>query len=231
MGKAVEIIALERGHTVSILPLPHPGTSKEFSGIDCAIDFSHHEVALTAITECLAAGMRVVSGTTGWNRKLEDAKRICAEHHGTLCWSPNYSLGMNITLHINGLLADIMNQFDEYAPHLLEIHHKEKKDTPSGTAIAMANQVIDRIDRLNKWQIKTAKLVSKDTLPIDARREKDVKGIHRMTYESKHDTISLRHHALSRDGFALGAIIAAEWLEGKTGFFTFDDVLNFNTRP
>jgi 4-hydroxy-tetrahydrodipicolinate reductase len=232
MGKAVEAQALRRGHTVCILPHKDLTRSEKFAGIDCAVDFSHASVAPGAVRDCLLAGKRVVSGTTGWNQQLEMVKTLCRTDHSALCWSPNFSVGMNILFYINGVLADIMNQFEGYTPRLLEIHHATKKDAPSGTAIAMADQVVNRIERTKKWELKSDQPESQHILTIDARREdEDVKGIHRMTYESEQDTISLRHHALSRDGFALGAVIAAEWLEGKTGFFTFEDVLNFTARP
>lgn len=230
MGRAVEAQALKRGHTVSQLRLPHPGQSDKFAEIDCAVDFSHADVALTAISECLMGGKHVVSGTTGWNDQLEVAKTLCQEQGGAFCWAPNFSLGMNITFYLNGVLADIMNHFDTYIPGLLEIHHSAKKDKPSGTAIAMADQVIERIDRIKKWNLESDKSGSQGLLTIDARREDDVKGIHRIAYKSEIDTISLRHHALSRDGFALGAVMAAEWMEEKKGYFTFEDVLDFNTK-
>ncbi len=230
MGKAVETQALKRGHTVYRLPLPHPADSENFAIIDCVIDFSHADVAPGAISECLKAGKHVVSGTTGWNDQLEVAQNLCSEHDSAFCWAPNFSLGMHIMFYVNGLLADVMNKFEAYTPNLLEIHHTEKKDTPSGTAIAIAEQVVDRIDRTNKWKLKSDELEEQDTLIIDARREEDVKGIHRITYQSDQDTISLRHHALSREGFALGAVIAAEWMDGKKGIFTFEDILDFNTK-
>ncbi|RLD22106.1 MAG: 4-hydroxy-tetrahydrodipicolinate reductase [Bacteroidetes bacterium] len=231
MGKAVESQALKRGHTIFLLPLPSPTASVEFADIDCAIDFSHAKVALGAVTECLLAGKHIVSGTTGWNDHLIFVQNLCKELDGSFCWAPNFSPGMHIMMHLNGVLADIMDRFKAYTPNLLEIHHTAKKDSPSGTAIAIADQIVGKIDRMKQWKLKSDEAKTEGTLTIDARREKDVKGIHRVNYRSAQDTISLRHHALSREGFALGAVLAAEWMENKTGYFTFEDVLDFKTMP
>jgi len=230
MGKAVETQAVVKGHAVFILPYSDPAEHVDFAQIDCAIDFSHADVALNAITKCLMAGKLVVSGTTGWNQNLEEAKKLCERQNGAFFWAPNFSIGMNVMFYLNEVLADVMHQFDEYAPSILEIHHSEKKDVPSGTAIALAEQVIERIEHKEKWELKSKQPVFPDVLSIESHREADVKGIHQITYQSEEDSISLRHNALSRDGFALGAVIAAEWLEGKTGYFTFEDMLDFTTR-
>ena len=230
MGKAVEKHAVIKGHTVSILDSSTPWASPGFATVDCAIDFSDAAVAETAVSGCLERGTNVVSGTTGWVVDELRLASICSEHDVSFCWAPNFSIGMQIVFHLNKQLAEIMNRHNEFKAHILEIHHLQKRDAPSGTAIALGEQIVEHIDRLEKWQLVEEGAASAATsLPIDARREEDVKGIHRVSYTGPAESISLRHHALSRDGFALGAIYAAERLQGRVGQFTFDQLLDFQT--
>lgn len=229
MGKEVERQASIKDHSCVILSIPAIAEQLQKERIDCAIDFSHADVAIDAILTCLEAGISVVSGTTGWNERLPEVIASARKHETGFCWAPNFSLGMHITFHLNRVLADIMNRYPEYTPSMLEIHHTEKKDSPSGTAIALAGQIIERIDRIREWR-ETESDVPSDTLPIEARREFDVKGIHRVSYQGPHDTISIRHHALSRDGFAAGAVLAAEKLKGKIGYHAFEELLGFRAK-
>ncbi|MDX1476748.1 MAG: 4-hydroxy-tetrahydrodipicolinate reductase [Saprospiraceae bacterium] len=221
MGKAVEQQAVARGHSTEILSVSTP----VFPPVDCAIDFSHAAVAPDAISRCLRQGIRVVSGTTGWLEELPVVEALCAKQSGALCWSPNFSIGMHLTFRINQILASLMNRYPQYQPEILEIHHTSKQDSPSGTAIALAGQIVATLDRINSWVPENKG--DAQTVGIISQREEDVKGIHRVTYRGPFDTISIRHHALSRDGFALGAVIAAEWLFDKQGCFRFEDVLDF----
>ncbi len=225
MGQAVEKQAVKRGHSFVLLSSLDPPRSHGFDSVDCVIDFSHASVADKAIRACLDKGVPVVSGTTGWNDRIPEVRDYCLGIGGTFCWSPNFSIGMQITFHLNRVLADIMQEHPQYKPEMLEVHHLEKKDAPSGTAIALAEDIVERLDRLRMWKLGTS---DNDVISIEAKREADVKGIHRVSYVSDADTISLRHHALSRDGFAQGSVYAAEQIYQKKGVFTFSDILNLS---
>jgi len=228
MGKTVEQQALMRGHTVQVLNLNNLSEDLQSSDVQCAIDFSHADIAMTSILQCFKAGVSVVSGTTGWNDGVQQVSESAEKHGVAFCWAPNFSLGMHITFYLNKVLAKIMNTYPEYSPSMLEIHHTQKKDSPSGTAIALAEQLISNIDRIKSWKETVAEETG-DVLSIEAKREEDVKGIHRVSYSGPFDTISLRHHAISRDGFAAGAVLAAEKLQGMTGNHEFDALLGFGT--
>ena len=231
MGHAVERHAVSRNHETSILTLPDPSYDAVLSDLDCVIDFSDASVAHEAIHACLDRGVPVVSGTTGWTFDKAAADTYCKDRGTAFCWAPNFSIGMHITFQLNRMLARMMNQVDGYTASMLEVHHTQKRDSPSGTAIALAEDIIKELDAVDNWQLKSDHIDSSEgTLDIDARREEDVKGIHRVVYTGAADTISLRHHALSRDGFAIGAVIAAEKLQGKTGYFDFETLLNFQTK-
>lgn len=224
MGKAVERIALERGHSVQIIS-PRMDFSDALKDWDCAIEFTHASVAPEVIRTCIRQGIPVVSGTTGWDGVRPDIELYCREKNGTMLWSPNFSIGMHIVFEINKTLAALMNARPEYEVEILETHHTEKKDKPSGTAIALANQIIERLDRKTHWELRADDRPEAEALEVISERIPDVKGIHRVTYRGPYDIISLRHKALSRDAFALGAVLSAEWLTGKKGVFTFVDVI------
>jgi 4-hydroxy-tetrahydrodipicolinate reductase len=218
-------VALDRKHDVIIVNSRDP-IGELTNELSCAIEFTNAEAAPNLIRTCVDKGIPVVSGTTGWDSERAMTQAYCLEHLGTMLWSPNFSVGMNIVFEINKQLAKLMNLRPEYDVEILESHHTEKKDKPSGTAIALANQVLGYLDRKKQWQLADDKAASDETLSIIAERVPDVKGIHRVTYSGPHDIISIRHKALSRDAFALGAVIAAEWLVGReTGIFSFADVL------
>lgn len=225
MGKAVERIAEERGHGISVLPLPLSDNGI-LSGIDCVIDFTHADVAPEIVRTCIDTGVPVVSGTTGWNAGIAEAYDYCREKGGAMLWAPNFSVGMHILFSLNEMLADVMEHRSEYEVSIYEAHHTEKKDAPSGTAIALASQIIDILSRKADWKLTGSGQQSDADLMIEAERIPDVKGIHEVQYRGPHDILSIRHEALSRDGFALGAVLAAEWLAGKAGVFRFSDVLS-----
>jgi len=225
MGRAVERIANERGHVIRVLS--DTGNDLENGDLDCVIDFTDAAVAPGILRKCIDSGIPVVSGTTGWTPLLPEVQAYCRSHSGAMIWAPNFSVGMYITFAINRLLALMMEKRAEYNPSLVETHHTEKRDAPSGTAIALAEQIIETLSRKQGWTLADdPSSVSDDSLAIRARRTADVKGQHRVSYQGPHDIISLEHEALSRDGFALGAVIAAEWLARRTGVYTFDDVLS-----
>lgn len=225
MGQAVEKQAVSRGHSFVLLSSLDPPRSHGFNSVECVIDFSHASVAENAIVSCLKHNIPVVSGTTGWNDRIEAVKAYCQEVNGTFCWSPNFSIGMQITFHINRIMADVMQGHAQYTPEILEIHHTEKKDSPSGTAIALADDIVERVDRIDGWNLDET---NPDHIRIEAKREDNVKGIHRVSYISEVDTLSLRHHALSRDGFALGAVYAAEQIHQESGVHSFATLLNLS---
>jgi 4-hydroxy-tetrahydrodipicolinate reductase len=224
MGKAIERVALSRHHDIRIVPKGKP--ISDLDQADCIIEFTRTEVAPGIVRECIDAGVPVISGTTGWASELESMRTYCLEHGGAMLWAPNFSIGMHITFALNKALAKMMDKRHEYDVAIHEIHHTEKKDAPSGTAIALADQIIGIVDRKTSWKlIPEAGAVDPSELAIRADRIPDVKGDHQIAWSGPDDTISIRHEAKSRDGFALGAVIAGEWIKGKTGVFTFEDVL------
>lgn len=221
MGKLIAQIAQDRGHTI-VAKLNTNTREIDFNAMEVAIDFSTPEVAFTNITTCFEKGIPVISGTTGWLSRYEEATHLCHEKKGAFIYASNFSLGVNLFFELNTYLAKMMNPMKDYKATLEEIHHTQKLDAPSGTAITLAEGIIENT------QYKTWKLDASDpeTLPIIAKREGTVPGTHTITYESAIDTITIQHKAHNRKGFALGAVIAAEWIQGKTGVFTMKDVLN-----
>lgn len=228
MGKAVEQIATDRGHAVQVVASSqNPPISKD---ADCAIEFSHASIAPLIIRTHIDAAIPIVSGTTGWDAEIAEVKGYCHVHQGTLLWSPNFSIGMQIVFELNQKLAALMNHRPEYQVSVLEAHHTEKKDKPSGTAISIAKQIIGELDRKSYWELKEDQILPESALEVISERIPDVKGIHRITYAGPYDVISLRHKALSRDAFAFGAVLSAEWLynsgkSGRTGVYSFSHVL------
>ncbi len=223
MGKEIEKIALERGHQVVI-----KSTGKEpydISTCDIAIDFSLPSVAYDNILNCIKNNIPVVSGTTGWLDKYEDIVKYCKEYEGAFIYASNFSLGVNIFFELNKNLAKMMKNLEQYNVSIEEIHHTQKLDAPSGTAITLANGIIENSNKL-KWKLEGE--CTADTIPIKAIRQENVPGTHLINYESEVDTIELKHTAHSRKGFALGAVIASEWLIDKKGVFSMKDVLFAN---
>lgn len=221
MGKVIERIALERGHEI-VLKKDESNTFDGLSTADVAIDFSVPTAAVANISSAFNANVPVVSGTTGWLEHFDEMVALCNEKQGGFISSSNFSLGVNIFFELNEYLAKIMSQFDSYKVTMEEIHHTQKLDAPSGTAISLAKGVIENSNYAN-WTMDEAK---NNEIHIEAKRVGDVPGTHTVTYESIVDSIELKHTAHNREGFALGAVIAAEWLAGKKGIYSMKDVLN-----
>lgn len=220
MGKTIERFALSRGHEI-VLRKTSGDTYDGLEQADVAIDFSVPSAAVVNITTCLNAGIPVVSGTTGWLEDYDMMVKLCKEKSGAFLYGSNFSLGVNLFFSLNEYLAKMMRRFPEYKIAMEEIHHTQKLDAPSGTAITLARTIIDNSD-YSSWALSAK---ADDELQIDAKRIENVPGTHSVFYTSDVDTIEIRHTAHSRDGFALGAIMAAEWLAGKQGVFSMKDVL------
>lgn len=225
MGKEIEAIALKRGHTI-VLKIDKDNsetvTTSELQKADVAIEFSTPHTVLENIKKCLSASLPIVVGTTGWYDQFDEIKKNCAEKNGSIFHATNFSLGVNLFFKVNAYLAELMNKYENYEVSMEEIHHIHKLDKPSGTAITLANQVIAKLDRKTKWSIDS---VSKDSLFIKDIREGEVPGTHIIKYHSEIDDIEIMHKAHNRKGFALGAVIAAEFLNGKKGIYTMSDII------
>ena len=228
MGKTIEQIALSRGHEiVSIIDINNPDDfeSAAFKSADVAIEFTTPATAFDNYMKCFAANVPVVSGTTGWTVRMGEIKEMCEKEGKTFFYASNFSIGVNIFFALNKYLAKVMNNFPSYDVRMTEIHHIHKLDAPSGTAITLAEGILENIDRKDRWTLETAEKAT--DLPIHAIREGEVPGIHEIIYESDVDTISIKHDAKSRAGFALGAVVAAEFTAGKKGFLGMSDLFHF----
>ena len=223
MGKEIEKIALSRGHEIVI--------RKDVDDIidiklaDVAIDFSVPNSAFNNISNCLNNNVPVISGTTGWLEKYEDAIALCKEKKGAFIYASNYSLGVNIFFELNKQLAKMMKTIEGYNISMEEIHHTKKLDAPSGTAITLAEGIIENTSK-NSWEL--GEVTSEENIPIIAKRISKVPGTHTVWYDSEVDSLEIKHTAHNRKGFALGAVIAAEWISDKTGVFSMKDVLNID---
>ena len=222
MGKEIEKIALERGHSIVIKA--DVNTSYNITDADVAIDFSIPNAAVGNIANALKNKIPVISGTTGWLDEYDSMVSLCKETNGAFLYASNFSLGVNIAFEINRQLAKLMKSQTQYKLDIEEIHHTHKLDAPSGTAITLAEGIIDETD-YNTWALDSS---GEGKIPITAKRIEGVPGTHTVTYTSDVDSISFNHTAHSRKGFALGAVIAAEWIHGKTGVFSMKDVLEMN---
>ena len=221
MGSLIEQIALERQHSiVAIKDIDRPEI--DYSQVDIGIDFSSPEAAEENIMGCLQNGVPVISGTTGWLDRFEEVAEVCQREKGAFLYASNFSLGVNIFFALNRNLARLMDTRREYKPDIEEIHHIHKVDAPSGTAITLAEDIISN-SGYNRWKLNEG---SGNTIPIHSKRIGETPGTHTIRYSSPIDDIEIRHTAHNRNGFALGAVIAAEWLMGKTGVFSMKDVLN-----
>lgn len=228
MGKTIEQIALSRGHEiVSIIDINNPDDfeSAAFKSADVAIEFTTPATAFDNYMKCFAANVPVVSGTTGWTVRMGEIKEMCEKEGKTFFYASNFSIGVNIFFALNKYLAKVMNNFPSYDVRMTEVHHIHKLDAPSGTAITLAEGILENIDRKDRWTLETAEKAT--DLPIHAIREGEVPGIHEIIYESDVDTISIKHDAKSRAGFALGAVVAAEFTAGKKGFLGMSDLFHF----
>lgn len=228
MGHEIEKIALKRGHNiVSIIDMNNleEFNSPAFKSADVAIEFSTPDSAIQNYRKCFEVGVAVVAGTTGWLEHLDEVKRACAEQGKTFFYASNYSLGVNIFFALNKYLAKIMNNYPSYEVKMEEVHHIHKLDAPSGTAITLAEDLIKEVDRKERWSLEVEE--KQTDLAIHCIREGEVPGIHEIIYESEADIISIKHDAKSRVGFALGAVLAAEFTNGKKGFLGMGDMLKF----
>ena len=226
MGKEIAHIAKQRSHQIGLIidiDNKEDLSTEKLGQNDVAIEFSSPKSAYHNITACLKAGIPVVSGTTGWLDRWEDVVRIAEETESGLFYASNFSIGVNILFAVNTYLAEIMNNFPQYDISLEEIHHIHKLDAPSGTAITLADQVAEKIYSKNSWSLKKG---NPKNILIDAKREGEVNGYHKVTYDSDIDTVTISHNAKSREGFATGAVLAAEYIKGKQGVHSMKDMLN-----
>ena len=220
MGQVIEKIALQRGHEIVV----RKSIEDSFDGLEnseVAIEFSAPDAAVENISAALNLGIPVISGTTGWLHDYDKMVQLCNKKNSAFISSSNFSLGVNIFFELNAYLAKIMSKFEDYKVGIEEIHHTQKLDAPSGTAISLAKGVIENSD-YNNWTLENPKL---DDILIDAKRIENVPGTHTVSYNSNVDLIEIKHLAHNREGFALGAVIAAEWIVGKHGVYTMKDVL------
>lgn len=231
MGKAIEEVALERGHNI-ILKISKDNlnafSESNLQMADVAIEFTHPGSAMENVLTCLNSGIPVVSGTTGWNDHITEVKEKCVNDNGSFLYASNFSIGVNLFFELNQKLAKIMNNRPDYNVEISETHHIEKKDTPSGTAITLAEQIIDQVSQKRNWKKINEEQITKDKddiILIQSFREDQVPGTHIVKYASDIDDIEIKHTAHSRKGFALGAVLAAEFIKNKKGLFSMQDVL------
>lgn len=221
MGKIIDEIATQRNHEI-VARLNESPNSENLNNADVVIEFSNPEVAFNNIKTCLENKIPVICGTTGWLDQKSEIEKIAAENKTSFLYGSNFSLGVNLFFALNEKLADLMKNFPDYNIQLEEIHHIHKKDAPSGTAISLAEGIIKNDNRFEGWKLDETR---DKELGIFAIREDEVPGTHSVFYRSEVDEIEIKHTAYSRNGFALGAVIAAEWIQGKTGNFSMKDVL------
>lgn len=220
MGKTIEQLATGKGHSI-VFKKGGDFEEGNLSMADVAIEFSVPEAAVNNIKMAMANNVPVICGTTGWLSEFESIKKIRDERNGSFIYASNFSVGVNLFFSINEYAAKLLAPWQEYNVAITEIHHTQKKDAPSGTAISLADGIIAHSEKKG-WSLTEP---SEDTIAIEAHREGDIKGTHIVHYNSDIDTITLKHEAHSREGFAYGAIVAAEWILGKKGIFTMKDVL------
>ena len=237
MGRIIEQIAIQRGHTiVSAIDINNTNDfdSDAFRSADVAIEFTIPATAFDNYQKCFAANVPVVSGTTGWTERIGEIRKQCTEEGKTFFYASNFSIGVNIFFAVNKYLAKLMNNFPAYDVNMTEVHHIHKLDAPSGTGITLAEGVLEEIERKKQWRLAEEGAMQFDPekpedLIIHALREGEVPGIHEIRYESDIDSITIKHDAKSRAGFALGAVLAAEFTAGKKGFLGMNDLLDFPT--
>lgn len=221
MGKIIDDIATKRGHQI-VARLNETPTSYNLNSPDVVIEFSQPEVAFNNIKNCLELKVPVICGTTGWLERKPEIDQVALENNTAFLYGSNFSLGVNLFFALNEQLAEMMKNFDEYQVQLEEIHHTHKKDAPSGTAISLAEEIIKKFKNFDAWKLEETQ---ENQLGIFAVREDEVPGTHSVFYRSAVDEIEIKHTAYNRNGFALGAVVAAEWISGKRGVFTMKDVL------
>lgn len=224
MGKTIERLANERGHSI-VFKSSSNMSQGSINESDVAIDFSTPKTAARNIKACLELGIPVVSGTTGWLKDYDEVIKFCEDSNGSFIYASNFSIGVNLFFNLNQQLAQIMRPWEAYRVSIEEIHHIQKKDAPSGTAISIAEGIMKHSSKTG-WKLNEAE---EDAIEITAKRIDTVHGLHEVVYASEIDSISIKHEAHSREGFAIGAIVAAEWLQSKKGVFTMKDVLRLDT--
>ena len=227
MGRTIEKIARARGHEISaIIDVDNQADLEKLSSkdVDVAIEFTLPESAFKNITGLLRQNISVVSGTTGWLDRFDEVEALTKKSESAFFYAPNYSIGVNLFFAINEYAARLMNKFEEFDVHLEEVHHIHKLDSPSGTAIRLAEDLIGQLDRKTSWKNETSE--EKEVLDILSSREPDVAGIHRTIYTGPLDKIKLEHIAEGREGFATGAVLAAEFIKGKKGIFSMKDIMD-----
>jgi 4-hydroxy-tetrahydrodipicolinate reductase len=227
MGKTIEALGLKQGHSFPLIidkENLEDLNPEKVNGIDVAIEFSAPGAATGNIKKCLELGLKIVSGTTGWNERFKEVESYCREKNGAIFYASNFSIGVNILSAMNRKLAEIMDKYPEYSVSMEEVHHIHKLDAPSGTAITLAEEIISKSGRLENWSIEENRKPSE--LHISAVREGEVKGRHTIRYESDLDIITLAHDAKSRDAFAAGVLLAATFIVEKKGIFGMSDLLN-----
>jgi 4-hydroxy-tetrahydrodipicolinate reductase len=223
MGKTIERVALHRGHEIAGRMDVGDSLADFTQPVDAAIEFTQAEAAVANIKLCIDKKIPVVSGTTGWITQKPEVDRYCLENNGTYIWSSNYSLGVNLFFKLNEYLARLMDRYAQYDVTIDETHHTQKKDAPSGTAITLAQGVLKNLKRKKEWVLGATGRA--DQLVINAFRVDPTPGTHTIHYQSAEDAIQITHTAHSREGFALGAVLAAEWVKDKKGVFSMDDFL------
>jgi len=236
MGQIIERFAIERGHEV-VLKISKDNldelTSSNLRKADVAIDFSAPDAAIKNIYACFDANVPLIVGTTGWYGQLQDIKNECVRGNHSLLYGSNFSIGVNLFFHINEVLAKVMNNYPAYDVQVEEIHHTQKLDAPSGTAMTIAEGIINNLDGKSEWVNELAGneptdvVLTKEQLLIVSERIENIPGTHTVVYSSEVDEIEIKHTAHNRAGFALGAVVAAEWLENKQGFYNIADIFNF----
>lgn len=236
MGRIIEEFALDRGHDV-VLKITSSNqdelTVENLQKADVVIDFSTPATVLNNIEKCFEADVPVVVGTTGWYGKLQELKSACESGNKCMLYGSNFSIGVNVFFHVNKILARIMNRYPQYDVLVEEIHHTEKLDAPSGTAITIAEGILEGVERKREWVNDlvgdNSEVIPKpEQLLIESHRLEEVPGTHTVIYSSEVDDLEFKHKAHSRAGFALGAVLAAEWLQGKRGFYSVKDIFDFN---
>jgi 4-hydroxy-tetrahydrodipicolinate reductase len=228
MGHEIEAMALKRGHVIKLIVDQDNAddlNDENMKGIDVAVEFSSPDAAFNNIVKCLGMKIPVVSGTTGWLEDYENAVETCKRNNTSFIHSSNYSIGVNLLFWLNSELAKKMDNYREYSVSIEEIHHTKKLDAPSGTAIVLSRAIVEQHSQYEKWCFE--KDETSNCVPIRSVREGAVPGIHTITWDSEVDTLSLKHEAKSRKGLALGAVVAAEYIQNKTGIFTMNDVMGF----
>jgi 4-hydroxy-tetrahydrodipicolinate reductase len=228
MGKIIEEVAISRGHAVDVkidLNNLHDFNREVFAAIDVTIEFTGPHTAFDNVMKCLEMKMPVVCGSTGWLERLPEIENECTNNNGAFLYASNFSVGVNIFFEINKHLARLMSGQPQYEIDIKEIHHTQKKDAPSGTAITLAEQVIENVPRKDTWV--NTQSISSNELGIVSERTDPYPGWHEVNYHSDIDEIKIVHNAFNRNGFALGAVLAAEFIHGKNGIFTMNDVLGF----